>query len=274
MERSEQAVALRLAGKSRSEIATALGLKSGGGVLSRWLKDVPAPAWTLRPRAKDDLRDQAVQMRKEGLSYREIRDELGVSKSTLSDWLRGVVLTEEQRERLELLQEQGRTKAARTNRAARLAREEVTIATAASQIPSVAESELFVAGVVAYWAEGAKTKPWRSGAQVAFINSDPTMIRLFLRWLRLVGVAPDRLRFRLSIHESADVDAATQFWADMVGVGVDDFQKPTLKRHNARTIRKNVGVGYHGCLIVRVTKSTELYRQIAGWWGGIIASVA
>ena len=28
-----------------------------------------------------------------------------------------------------------------------------------------AERELFVAGVVAYWAEGAKNKPWRTGSR-------------------------------------------------------------------------------------------------------------
>jgi hypothetical protein len=79
--RREQAVQLRLAGLSRSQIAEALGLAAGGGEpLTTWLRDVPAPAWTRRPRAKDDLRATAVGMRKEGRSYREIREVVGVSK--------------------------------------------------------------------------------------------------------------------------------------------------------------------------------------------------
>ena len=94
--RREQAVQLRLAGLSRSQIADALGLPGGGEPLSTWLRGVPAPAWTRRPRAKDDLRETAVAMRKEGRSYREIRDVVGVSKSTLSLWLRDVPLTEDQ----------------------------------------------------------------------------------------------------------------------------------------------------------------------------------
>src|SRR6187549_3992535 len=96
--RRDQAVQLRLAGFSRSQIAEALGLAAGGGEpLTTWLRDVPAPAWTRRPNAKDDLRETALAMRQEGRSYREIRAVVGVSKSTLSLWLRDVPLSEDQR---------------------------------------------------------------------------------------------------------------------------------------------------------------------------------
>lgn len=274
MERSEQAVALRLAGKSKSQIAEALGLKSGGGALTRWLKDVPPPAWTRRPNAKDDLRERAVAMRKEGRSYREIRDQLEVSKSTLSLWLRDIALTDEQRDRLLELKKQGSSQAGRTMQARRMARQAATRATAAAQIPAVAESELFVAGVVAYWAEGSKAKPWRPGERFCFVNSDAEMITLMLRWLDLIGVSRDRLILRVSIHESADIDAAEAHWLDVTGVGVDQFRKASLKRHNPKTVRKNVGADYHGCLVMNVRRSTELSRQIAGWWAGIVRSVA
>ena len=244
-----------------------MGLKSGGGVLSRWLKGVPPPEWTKRPRAKDDLREQAIALRKDGRSYREIREELGVSKGSLSLWLRDVVLTDEQQNNLI---EGGRARSAATNRARSSARRAAAIAAAAEQIPAIAESELFVAGVVAYWCEGAKTKPWRPGDGVDFINSDPDVIVLFLRWLELVGVARDRLSFRVSIHESADVTGATQYWADLVGVDPSTFLSVNLKRHNPRTVRHNVDDGYHGCLVIRVRRSSELYRKIAGWWEGIV----
>jgi transcriptional regulator with XRE-family HTH domain len=274
VERAEQAVAMRLAGKSRADIADALGLKSHGGVLSRWLKDVPAPAWTVRPNAKDDLRERAIAMRKDGLSYREIREELGVSKSTLSLWLRDVELTEEQHERLLAMKKLGSSRAGRTMQARRLAKQAATREAAAAQITAVAESELFVAGVVAYWAEGTKSKPWRPEERFCFVNSDSEMITLILRWLDLIGVTRDRLILRVSIHESADVERAEEHWREVTGVGPDQFRRASLKRHNPRTVRKNVGADYHGCLVVNVRRSTELSRQIAGWWAGIIGSVA
>ena len=274
MGRAEDAVAMRQAGKSRAQIAEALRLKSHGGVLSRWLKDVPAPPWTLRPNAKDDVRERAVAMRKDGLSYREIRDRLGVSKSTLSLWLRDFELTEEEQDRLAEMKRLGRSRAGRTMQARRLARQAATREAAAAQIPEVAESELFVAGVVAYWAEGTKAKPWRAGERFCFINSDSEMITLMLRWLELIGVTRDRLILRVSIHESADVPAAEAYWRSVTGVESDQFRRASLKRHNPRTVRKNVGSDYHGCLVVNVRRSTELSRQIAGWWAGIIDSVA
>lgn len=137
---------LRLAGLSRSQIADALGLGSGGQPLGRWLKGVPAPAWTRRPRAKDDLRAIAVAMRQEGRSYREIQAEVGVAKSTLSLWLRDVPLTEEQQRALDLRAPEAasrRAKAVRSSAAQRRARVQ---AEACAQITQHSESELFVAG--------------------------------------------------------------------------------------------------------------------------------
>ena len=41
-----------------------------------------------------------------------------------------------------------------------------------------------------------------------------------------------------------------------------------LKRHNPKTVRKNVGEGYHGCLRIDVRRSGDLYRRIEGWAAG------
>ena len=267
--RREQAVQLRLAGLSRSQIADALGLGSGGQPLSRWLHGVPPPAWTRRPRAKDDLRETAVAMRKEGRSYREIEAVAGVAKSTLSLWLRDIPLTEEQQLALTRRSPAGASKRARAIRAGAAQRRACIESDARQQITQLSESELFVAGVVAYWAEGSKNKPWRTGARVSFLNSDPSMIRLFLSWLSLVGVDRERLLFRVCIHESADVPEAERFWAEVVGIDATSLQRTTLKRHNPRTVRRNIGEGYYGCLCVAVRRSAELNLQIAGWFEGV-----
>lgn len=43
-----------------------------------------------------------------------------------------------------------------------------------------------------------------------FINSDPNVISFFLRWLDVLDVERERLRYRVSIHESANAtDAET-----------------------------------------------------------------
>jgi DNA-binding CsgD family transcriptional regulator len=83
----ERAIALRLEGKSRREIKALLGL-AGGSTLNELLRGVPPPDWTRRPNAKDDLRAKARELRANGLSYNEITARLGVSKSSVSLWVR------------------------------------------------------------------------------------------------------------------------------------------------------------------------------------------
>ena len=147
-----------------------------------------------------------------------------------------------------------------------------TQADARGQITDLSESELFVAGVVAYWAEGAKNKPWRTGESVKFINSDPELVRLFLGWLRLIGIASERLIFRVHIHESADAVDAMRFWSRVVGAPSSQFGKCTIKRHRPSTVRKNVGSDYHGCLLVYVRNSAALNLQIDGWCQGLTSA--
>jgi hypothetical protein len=93
----------------------------------------------------------------------------------------------------------------------------------------------------------------------------PGLIQLFLRFLDAAGVSRDRLIYRVTIHESADVAAAQRFWLGLTGADLGQFRRPTLKRHNPKTVRKNIGDNYRGCLRVNVRCSSGLYRQIEGW---------
>ena len=270
--RQAKAIRLRLAGHSLSQIARSLGLNSNG-VLSRWLRDVPPPAWTRRPRAKDAVREEAIRLRLEGRSYSEIQATLGVSKSSLSLWLRDVPLTEEYRERLANKLRVAAQKRAASVRTASQTRARRLVDESAGEIGELSELELFVAGVVAYWAEGTKSKPWGPRAGVAFINSDPGMVKLFLAWLALLKIGLADLSFRIHIHESADIEGALRFWSGVVGCPAQRFQRTTLKRHNPRTVRKNVGADYHGCIIVKVKRSTDLNTRIRGWFDGIVSNL-
>ncbi|MGW4703236.1 hypothetical protein [Streptomyces sp. NPDC004285] len=217
---------------------------------------------------KDDLRSRARELRLQGWTYDRIQAELGCSKSSVSLWVRDLPkpeprYTDEER-RARMNAGLARMRAARDEErqeTKRLARESVG---------SLSERELFFAGVALYWAEGSKDKPYRRSESLQFINSDPNVVTLYLRWLDLLGVAPDRLRFRVSIHESAQVAEAERFWAELAGVDRSTFQKATLKRHNPRTVRKNTAESYRGCLVIYVTGSAELYRRTEGAWYGIV----
>jgi len=176
----EQAVTLRRQGKSRRQIKELPGPMSNA-TLNDALKGEPAPEWTRRPNAKDDLRIKARQLRALGQDYEEIAAALGIAKSTVSLWVR--------------------------------------------DLPRVAAN----------------------------------------------GTPQENISFRVYIHESADVASAQRFWLEATGGSLAQFRTPTLKRHNPRTVRKNLGEGYHGCLRVDVRRSRVLYHKIEDWAAGVMS---
>ncbi|MFS8200652.1 hypothetical protein ACLVWQ_18445 [Streptomyces sp. CWNU-52B] len=265
----ERAIALRREGYSLRRIRDELKIFNND-ILNRLVKGEPPPEWTKRPRAKDDLRKKARELRLQGWTYDRIQAELGCSKSSISLWVRDLPKPEP-RDSVE------QAKLAAQKRwehelAVRDEERRRTKEAAALEIGPMTGRDLFVAGVALYWAEGSKDKPYARRETVTFVNSDPGVIRLYLAWLTLLGVTPERLQYRVMIHMTADVDGAERYWADLVGVDVSAFQRTTIKKHNPRTLRKNVGENYRGCLVVRVSQGAELYRRVEGWWSGMVDS--
>jgi transcriptional regulator with XRE-family HTH domain len=267
----ERAIALRRAGRSRREIKQILGVGSNQ-TLNEALRGEPPPEWTRRPRAKDDLHARARELREQGLDYEEIAGALGVSKSSVSLWVRDMPRPERlSYEECCKRSAEGSRVYWEAERPVREARREAVRVAAAGQIGVLSKREVIIAGAVAYWCEGAKNKPYRRQDRVVFINSDPGLVKFFLRFLDEAGVAPAQLRFRVQIHETADIAGAERFWRGVTGAEPARFHRATLKRHNPRTVRKNVGADYHGCLIVSVRQGADLYRRIEGWAGAIMA---
>jgi transposase len=261
----ERAIALRREGKSNREIKAILGPMSNS-TLTSFLRGVPPPGWTRRPNAKDELRTTARRLRNLGLDYDEIVARLGVSKSSVSLWVRDLprppkLSVEECRKR----SVEGSRRYWEAERPAREARLADVAARATAEIGDMTDREILIAGAVAYWCEGTKNKPHRRADRVVFINSDPVLIGFFLKFLRAAGIAPESLVFRVYIHETADVEAAQSFWLDATHAQPSQFRRAALERHNPKTRRKNVGADYFGCLRIDVRRSSDLYRKIEGW---------
>ncbi|MET9134941.1 hypothetical protein [Streptomyces antibioticus] len=263
----ERAVTLRRTGLSRRQIRDELKVHNND-ILNRLLEGEPPPDWTKRPRAKDDLRDRARELRLQGWTYDRIQVELGCSKSSISLWVRDLPRPERKPHNTEAAR-RGVQRAVEDRAVARAELRDQ----ACAEIGPISRRELFLIGVGLYWSEGAKAKPG-SHRRVIFVNSDADMIRVFLAWLDLLGVEPERRRFSVNIHESADVPAAEAYWAEQVGIDVEDLLKTSLKRHNPKTNRTNVGANYRGCLRVAVLKSADLHRRIEGWWSGMVVEAA
>nr|WP_240942215.1 helix-turn-helix domain-containing protein [Planosporangium thailandense] len=255
---------LRREGLSVPQIQARLGVSKER--LRDWLRGVPPPEWTRRPTAKDDLRERALVLRAQGWSVNDLALELGIARSTAWRWVRHLPLdrdSERARRKREhaALMADGRWERHRRERDERHA---AAVASAASEVGSLSDREVLLLGAAVYWCEGAKGKPWRPASKIIFTNSDPGLIRLFLRFLALADVDDERICFRLYIHETADVGAAEQWWMDRLGVGRERFQPTSLKRHRLPVVRKNTGAAYHGCIAVSVRGYRDIYWRIEG----------
>ncbi|MFD7113431.1 hypothetical protein ACFWAF_24910 [Streptomyces microflavus] len=264
-----QAVALRREGLSRRQIRDRLHVDNND-LLNRLLQGEPAPEWTKRPRAKDDLREKARELRLQGMTYDRIQVELGCSKSSISLWVRDLPKPERRRTREEssAIGRRGWEATLQRRDAERQAQKQE----AAAEVGAITDREPFLLGVGLYWAEGSKSKPYRTQERITFVNSDPGMIEVILAWLRLLGVGQEQLRFHVHIHETADITAAEQYWIALTGADPSAFGKTSLKTHSPKTNRKNIGDLYRGCLSVRVLKGADLYRRVEGSWCGIVGA--
>jgi hypothetical protein len=201
-------------------------------------------------RGKLAERQQARQLRRAGLALAEIAARLGVSKSSVSLWVRDVEFSAPVRS------PRGRRRAPNALQRRKRAEIDRLIEEGRVRIGRLTEREFLVAGVALYAGEGSK-----GDGRVRFVNSDPRMVVLFCSWLRhFYEIDESRLRVALYLHQGLDLPAATAFWSALTGIPESQFTKP-YRAVPDPSIRRAKHV--HGCVAVGYSCSTT-HRSIMG----------
>ena len=214
--------------------------------------------------SKSDLRIRALALRKCGNSIGDIATDLGVSKSTVSYWCRNIELSARAQARIASRSHAKSTKyllaAAEEQRAARLRREATARMRAEERLGECSQRDLLLLGLGLYWGEG-----YKAGSQeLGFTNSDPGMIRVYLRWLESVfGVTADRIVARVSInaehsHRIGDVES---YWSRVTSIPHTQFSKPSFIHAQSKKLYADSSA-HMGTLRVKVRGGTELRREI------------
>jgi predicted transcriptional regulator len=230
-------------------------------------------------RRKPRERALARDLRRNGWSVPRISRELGVSKSSVSRWvadlpkLETLLGPEREAERRKRAAETFRERVVKPRQARVDERRQEVHALAAAQVTRLDAEAVMACFAILYWAEGSKDKPYERRERVVFANSDLRLVAVFIHMLGLLGVDETHVRFRLQVHETADVEGIQKRWADELGIDATRFSSPTIKRHRPRTNRLNVGSEYRGVLVVSVVQSADLYRRIHGWFLGTVESI-
>jgi hypothetical protein len=227
--------------------------------------------------SKIKFKRETILLRQKGLSYSEIQKRVPVSKSSLSLWLRTMQLKSYQENRLFEKQIIFSKLGSEAKHRQRLDKVKRLKSGAVKEIGKINKENLFLMGVMLYWAEGAKQRGSNISQGIEFSNSDPKMCKFFIKWLTFaLGISRDRIHPLIYVHESQKrrVSEILDFWSALTGFSKDVFGKTyfTSTIYPRKKQRKENG-NYYGQLKIKVRRSTDLNRQVAGWIEGICGKV-
>lgn len=205
-----------------------------------------------------ELRMIARSLRQEGKSLKEIMEELGVAKSTVSGWVHDIALSPEQIEQLKQKQRRyaAQSKGSQTNRQKGIDRRR-SFQEKGKLHARNAGTALHLAGCMLYWAEGSKQRN-----AIYFVNSDASMMLLFMRFLREeYSVTDDACRVHIHCHTNdfEEIRRIEEYWLDLLGLPESCLRKTQIKKGS--DTRRNILV--NGVCGVAVY-STELTHHIYG----------
>src|SRR3989344_8186656 len=219
----------------------------------------------------NELRASAFRLRLAGKSYNEIHAALGVPKSTLSGWFKHVVLSDVARIRLASRTRLGsatliKRNKMQTHKAEQRARE--IHASAKAKIPALTKRDLLIIGAVLYWAEGYKRLHVRDGKErmshvISFVNSDPIMVKVFVRFLREALTVPaDEIHLTMRLYPHINEENTREYWMKITGLSKSHFQRTTNMVSGASKGRRPYNRLPYGTLQVAVYDTAQFHHLL------------
>lgn len=210
------------------------------------------------------LRGRAIYYRKKGYSYSMISEELGLSKSTLSDWLKEIPYkpNKEVLRRIQLAP----AKSAEIVHNRKLANIITVKKSAKKELGRLTKRDLWLLGIGLYLGEGMKLQE-----SIRIINSDPEIIKMAVKWFRQIcGLGNGN--FTLAIHTYPDnnIEETINYWSKITDIPEDQFGKTQIDRRTNKSGKKKRKLPYgtaHLTIKSRGRKEfgVELHRRIMGW---------
>lgn len=205
-------------------------------------------------KVKTNERELARRLRREsGAAISEIARLVGVSKSSVSLWVRDIQLTDEQHQALlDQNPAYNRQLSGWTKQAARRRAERDGYQEDGRRRARLRDAD-FVAGCMLFWAEGSKKRN-----QVVFSNSDPEMARFFVDFLRKhFGLAAAEIG--ITCHLYADhietQREIEQYWLEALGLPPESLRASVVNVYSKYSKRKRKGRLPYGTCRVVVTKT-------------------
>lgn len=222
--------------------------------------------------AKSREKQLAREMRREGKSIREIASVLSISRSSASIWCRDVSLTKSQIaaliEKDRVGGEKGRMVAASLAKQRKNERVLRNKSRGYARVGDISNRELFLIGVSLYWAEGSKST---QSERFSFVNSDPNMINIMLRWLQecmLIDIKDIVCRVGINEIHIERIKMVEEYWSSITNIPLSQFKKASIKKVVNKKSYENFNRHY-GTLCLIVKKGTKLLYEMLGSIDGL-----
>lgn len=191
-------------------------------------------------------KQKAITLRKKGYSYSQIKEKLGISKSTLSGWLYNMPLSEKRIKELRDFSPQRIERYRNTMKLKKEVRLNDAYQKVSKDIGQFSKREIFLLGLFLYWGEGTKT----ANSSTQLTNTNPAMIKFFIKWLELLGVDKKDLKVKLHLYSDMNVRESIAFWSKSLKIQTSQFKKPYIKKTKLKSITYKNGFGKGTCCVI------------------------
>lgn len=210
---------------------------------------------------KKDQQDQAVLLRQNGYSVKQIEQKLNVSRSSVSRWVRHVELNDAQKISLK---ENSRLGSLISGEISKRKSQEIIQSCKEFGRNKVQKDRDFAVICALYWGEGNKTSYC-----TRLCNSDYKLIDVFVRWL-VENKYEFSANIQYHIENSISYEEIEAWWLSKIcHLNKIQFTKPSICVINRASQRKNIGKLPYGTIGITVKKSSKLFWMIMGGIEGL-----
>jgi hypothetical protein len=209
-------------------------------------------------------RQKAIDLRKQGKTYGQIKHELGITKSTLSDWLSKYPLSERQLKLLGNNKKNSRQIAIEKTIIAKQKKHKQRL-NEAYQIEKkrwkfLTKEEIELAGIFLYWGEGAKL----INGPISLNNTDPQVLKFTLYWLTYALEIPKaKIQVFLHLYNDMDIKKEMEYWSRELKMPLKQFAKPYIKESSRLGLtQKGFGHGTCGLRISSILQKEKIMMAI------------
>ncbi|MEX0910291.1 MAG: hypothetical protein WDZ73_00860 [Candidatus Paceibacterota bacterium] len=211
----------------------------------------------------NNKKKEAFKLRKNGLSYNKILQELNLkSKGTLSYWFKDLVLSSDEKEKLiknyKLSTKRG---LARFNkeRSKKIKKQNKDLERQGKiEVLTGQDKNLLILGASLYWGEG--TKYIGNYPSLIFTNSDPDMIKSYMKFLRKgLKIKEERIKAGIHLHTNIQEQEARRFWSQISNLPQDIFYIVKIISSASKNKRLPKKIPY-GMVVIKVNHRQTFYR--------------